>query len=52
LNSPEAERSLANTAYRDAIAAYIASGITEYLRNQPQEAEVHHVKVKDGYAGH
>jgi N-acetylmuramoyl-L-alanine amidase len=50
LSNPEAERSLGNPEYRDAIATYIASGITHYLNHQPQEAEVHHVKVEDGTA--
>ena len=51
LSSPEAERSLGSAQYRDAVAAYIASGISDYLNHQPQEAE-RHVKVEDGIARH
>jgi N-acetylmuramoyl-L-alanine amidase len=51
LSSPEAERSLGSAQYRDAVAAYIASGISDYLNHQPQEAE-RHVKVEDGISRH
>jgi N-acetylmuramoyl-L-alanine amidase len=50
LNSPQTEQRLKDPAYRDAIAAYIADGITAYLTNQPQEADIHHVQVKNGIA--
>lgn len=49
LSSVDAEQNLQNAEYREEIASYLASGITDYL-NATNDGKTHHVKGKDGIA--